>query len=65
MTAISSGNRPIKTKIARLKDKLDKEQERHNALLKELRQIEKMGKSVLVQNNKQSIAKLKQQIANI
>ncbi|HLC69822.1 MAG TPA: hypothetical protein VJH75_02140 [Patescibacteria group bacterium] len=62
MVTISSGNRLIKTKIACLKNELNKEQERRNALLKELKQIQKMEKSVVAQNDKQSIAKIKQQI---
>ena len=62
MVTISSGNRLIKTKIACLTNELNKEQERRNALLKELKQIQKMEKSVVAQNDKQSIAKIKQQI---
>lgn len=65
MTTITAGNRLIKGKVARLKDKLAKEKEKSNALFKELKQIEKMEKLVMVQEDKQSIAKIKKRIANM
>lgn len=65
MTTLTTNNRLIKGKISRLKDKLVKEKERRIALIKEQKQVEKLENLVVVQNDKQSIAKLKKRIANI
>ena len=65
MTPLSSGHRLLQTKIARLKDQLEKEQERHHDLLRELEQIKIMEKSIMSQKDKQDITKIKRQIAKM
>lgn len=55
----------VKAKIGRLKNRLVKEQEKHSVLLKELRQIKKMEKSVMVQDDKQRIAGARRLIVSV
>ncbi len=65
MTTPLTGHRLITAKIARSRNKLAKEDERHSALKKELKQIKKMEKLIIVQEDEQRITRTKQGIANI
>lgn len=55
----------VKAKIDRLKNRFVKEQERRSVLLKELRQIKKMEKSVMAQDDKQRIAGARRRIDSV
>ena len=65
MTNFLASNLHAKAKLTQLKNKWATEEERRNILLKELRLIQKLERSVRTQKDQQHIAEIKRHIASI
>lgn len=64
-TRTPTNSRVLNSAITRLKNKLIKERERHDALLNEVKKIAKLEKLAHAQNDQQNIAKVKNRIASL